>query len=165
MTENEGQNGDKPSAKEKIKMEIVKRLEEAEELQGKSIDLHKQADEAEDPKVKEDLEFEAREIDKKAAKLMKTAERLQSGWLQGGAMGTGIGAGIASGVGIAVGALVTGVVAIPTSALGMLIGAGTGLVHGSWVKYTDVFSKDEADSILEESQQEAEKIANSSRDS
>ncbi|KAH6886964.1 hypothetical protein B0T10DRAFT_380301, partial [Thelonectria olida] len=145
--------------KEKIKKEIQDRLEEAKGLQDKSVELHRQADEAEDPKVAEDLRSEAREIDKKAAKLMKTAERLQSGWLQGGAVGTGIGAGIASGIGVTVGALVTGVVAIPTSGLGMLIGAGTGLVHGPWVKFVDTLSKDEADSIVEEAEKEAEEIA------
>ena len=146
----DGQNGGKPSAKERIQKEIQTRLDKAKEMQQKSIELHKKADAVEDPKVAEDLEFEAHEIDKKAAKLMKTAERLQSGWLQGGAMGTGIGAGVAGGIGATVGILITGVVAIPTSGLGMLIGAGTGLVHGSWVKYTDDFNKDEADSIVRE---------------
>lgn len=160
MPENDGKGGSLPT-KEKIKKEIQDRLEEAKGLQDKSVELHRQADEAEDPKVAEDLRSEAREIDKKAAKLMKTAERLQSGWLQGGAVGTGIGAGIASGIGVTVGALVTGVVAIPTSGLGMLIGAGTGLVHGPWVKFVDTLSKDEADSIVEEAEKEAEEIAGS----
>ncbi|KAH7159443.1 hypothetical protein B0J13DRAFT_539029 [Dactylonectria estremocensis] len=157
------QSGGMSSAKDKLRQEIEKRVDEAKRLQEKSIELHKQADEAEDPKVAEELNAEAREVDKKAAKLMKTAERLEAGWLQGGAMGTGIGIGIASGIGIAVGSLLTGVVAIPTSGLGMLIGAGTGLVHGTWVKYTDSFSKEEADTIKEEAQQEANKIADSTR--
>ena len=90
---------------------------------------------------------------------MKTAERLEKGWLQGGAMGTGIGAGVASGLGMGVGALLTGVVAIPTAGLGLLIGAGTGLAHGSWVKFTDAFSKEETEGIVEEATEEAEKIA------
>ena len=159
--EGKGQSGGKSPAKDKLKQEIETRLDEAKQLQEKSIELHKQADEAEDPKAAEELNSEAREVDKKAAKLMKTAERLEAGWLQGGAVGTGIGAGIASGIGITVGSLITGVVAIPTSGLGMLIGAGTGLVHGNWVKYTDSFSKEEADTIKEEAQQEANRIAKS----
>ncbi|KAM0421237.1 hypothetical protein ACHAPT_010959 [Fusarium lateritium] len=159
--ENKDQNDDKPSTKEKLTKEIQKRVDEAAELQNKSIELHKQADEAEDPQVAEDLRFEAKETDKKAAKLMKTAERLEAGWIQGGAFGTGIGAGIASGIGVTVGTLITGVVAIPTSGLGMLIGAGTGLVHGPWVKFTEAFSKEEADSIVQEAQKEADKITKS----
>ncbi|KAK7425594.1 hypothetical protein QQZ08_007917 [Neonectria magnoliae] len=159
--EGKGQNDNKSSAKDRLKKEIESRLDEAKQLQEKSMDLHKQADEAEDPKVAEELNSEAREVDKKAAKLMKTAERLEAGWLQGGAVGTGIGAGIASGLGIAAGSLITGVVAIPTTGLGMLIGAGTGLVHGNWIKYTDSFSKEEAERIKEEAQEEANKIANS----
>lgn len=163
MSENqEDQNDRKPSPKEKLVQEVQNRLEEAKGLQEKSLDLHKQAEEEEDPEVAKELESQAREIDKKAAKLMKTAERLQSGWAQGGAMGTGIGTGIAGGVGVVVGTLVTGLVTIPTSGLGLLIGAGTGLVHGPWAKYTDAFSKDEADSIVEEAQQEADEIKNKS---
>ncbi|KAH6995509.1 hypothetical protein BKA56DRAFT_608822 [Ilyonectria sp. MPI-CAGE-AT-0026] len=88
---------------------------------------------------------------------MKTAERLEAGWLQGGAVGAGIGAGIASGIGITVDSLITGIVAIPTSGFGMLIGAGTGPVRGHWVKYTDSFSIHEADTIKKEAQQEANK--------
>ena len=49
-----------------------------------------------------------------------------------------IGSGIASGIGMTVGSLVTGVTAIPTAGLGILIGAGTGLVHGPWVKFTEL---------------------------
>ncbi|KAF4970812.1 hypothetical protein FZEAL_9969 [Fusarium zealandicum] len=167
MSDNESKDqkdgeGGKLDAKERLTQEIQKRLDEAKELQEKSIELHKQADETEDPEAADELEAEAHEADKKAAKLMKTAERLEAGWLQGGAMGTGIGAGLASGIGIAVGSLVTGVVAIPTGGLGMLIGAGTGLVHGPWAKFTDKFSKEEANSIVEEAQQEADKVAKSS---
>lgn len=156
-----GQDGDKPSAKEKLQMEIQSRLREAEELQKKSLELHKQAEEEEDPDVAQDLKFRARQTDKDAAKLMKIAERLQAGWLQGGAMGGGMGLGIAGGIGAAVGSILTGVVAIPTSGLGMLIGAGTGLAHGPWIKYTNDFSEDEAQSIVKEAEEEAEKVSKS----
>ncbi|KAM5343856.1 hypothetical protein ACJ41O_012393 [Fusarium nematophilum] len=164
MPENEtkdGENGRHLSAKERLRREIQTRLDEAKELQEQSIELHNKAKEEEDPEAAQDLEFEARSLDKKAAKLMKTAERLQAGWLQGGATGTGVGAGIASGIGVTVGSLVTGVVAIPTAGLGMLLGAGTGLIHGPWVKYIDTLSKEEKDSITKEAQQEADRISNS----
>lgn len=160
--ENKKPEGGKPSAKEKLEKEISTRLNQAKELQEKSLELHKQAEEADDPKVSEDLKFQAREIDKKAAKLMKTAERLEAGWIQGGAMGTGLGVGAAGGIGAVVGTLVTGIVAIPTSGLGMLIGAGTGLIHGPWIKHCNDFSKDEADSIVKEAEEEAKKVSNSS---
>lgn len=151
----------KPSAKEKLEREISTRLNEAKGLQEKSLELHRKAEEAGDPKVSEDLKFQAREVDKKAAKLMKTAERLEAGWIQGGAMGTGLGVGAAGGIGAVVGTLVTGIVAIPTSGLGMLIGAGTGLIHGPWIKHCDAFSKDEAESIVKEAEEEAQRVAKS----
>ncbi|CAG1990369.1 unnamed protein product [Fusarium graminearum] len=164
QSKGDSQNGETPSesssqTKDRIVKEIQSRVEEAKGLQEKSIELHNKADKEEDPEQAENIRHEAREIDKKAAKLMKTAERLEKGWLQGGAMGTGIGAGVASGLGMGVGALLTGVVAIPTAGLGLLIGAGTGLAHGSWVKFTDAFTKDEAENIVNEAEEEAEKIA------
>ncbi|KAF5557744.1 hypothetical protein FNAPI_5337 [Fusarium napiforme] len=154
-----GPSDSKSNTQERIAKEIHTRVEEAKGLQQKSLELHEKADNTEDPEEAENIRHEAREIDKKAAKLMKIAERLEKGWIQGGAMGTGIGAGVASGLGLGVGALLTGVVAIPTAGLGLLIGAGTGLAHGSWVKFTDAFTKDEADEIVSEATEEAEKIA------
>ena len=53
-----------------------------------------------------------------------------------GASGAGIGGGVAAGLGTTVGAVVGGVVGIPTTGLGLLVGAGTGAVHGPWVKLT-----------------------------
>ncbi|KAF5024383.1 hypothetical protein F66182_3570 [Fusarium sp. NRRL 66182] len=161
------ENGDGPQdkktmTKDRIEQEIRSRVEEAKGLQEKSLELHEKADSEQDSEAAEEMRNEAREIDKKAAKLMKIAERLEKGWIQGGAMGTGIGAGVASGVGLVVGTVLTGVVAIPAGGLGMLIGAGTGLAHGSWIKFTDAFTKDETESIVNEAEEEAEKIANSS---
>ncbi|KAI1632813.1 hypothetical protein F4809DRAFT_626129 [Biscogniauxia mediterranea] len=156
----EGQGAKKkPTSKEKLLEEIQKHIEESKKLQEESIRLHKQADEAGDSEVAEDLKFQARELDKKATKLLKTAKRLEAGWLQGGVAGAGIGAGIAGGLGLTVGSLVTGLVAIPTTGLGMLVGAGTGLVHGPWVKFTDAFSKDEVSEIDREAEEDAKKIA------
>ncbi|KAI1499530.1 hypothetical protein F5X99DRAFT_389756 [Biscogniauxia marginata] len=157
----EGKEGKRPTSKEKLLEEIQKRIEESQNLQKESVRLHKQADEAGDPKIAEDLKFQAKELDKKATKLLKTAKRLEAGWLQGGVTGAGIGAGIASGLGMTVGSLVGGLVAIPTTGLGMLVGAGTGLVHGPWVKFTEAFSKDEVNEIDKEAEAEAEQIANS----
>ena len=76
-------------------------------------------------------------------------------------MGGGVGAGVASGLGVTVGAVVSGLTAIPTTGLGMLIGAGTGLVHGPWVKFTEAFSKEESENIVDEAEAEAKTIAES----
>ncbi|KAI0541903.1 hypothetical protein GGR58DRAFT_364432 [Xylaria digitata] len=150
----------RPSTKEKLLQEITQKIEESKALQEESINLHQRADEVaeNDPKLAEDLQLKAREIDKKAAKLLKTARRLESGWIQGGAAGAGIGAGIATGLGMTVGSLVSGLVAIPTTGLGILIGAGTGIVHGPWVKFTEVFTKDEVSEIDQEAEEEAKRI-------
>ncbi|KAI0113203.1 hypothetical protein F4814DRAFT_449652 [Daldinia grandis] len=150
----EGQKN-RPTTKEKLIEEITSRIEESKKLQEESVQFHKQADEAEDPDVAEDLKFRARELDRKAAKLLKTAKRLESGWLEGGVTGAGIGAGIAGGLGITVGSLVSGLVAIPTTGIGILVGMGTGLVHGPWVKFSEAFSKDEVDEIDKEAEEEA----------
>ncbi|OTB09534.1 hypothetical protein M426DRAFT_316079 [Hypoxylon sp. CI-4A] len=157
--DNKGEQSKKPTTKEKLLEEITTRIEESKKIQEESIQLHKQADEADDPAIAEDLKFKARELDKKAATLLKTAKRLESGWMQGGAAGAGIGAGVAGGVGTAVGSLVGGLVAIPTTGLGILVGAGTGLVHGPWVKFTQAFSKDEVDEIDKEADEEARRIS------
>lgn len=60
--------------------------------------------------------------------------KVQNGAFQGGAAGAGIGAGIAGGLGTVVGSIVGGIAAIPTTGLGILIGAGTGAIHGPWVR-------------------------------
>ncbi|KAF2965346.1 hypothetical protein GQX73_g8224 [Xylaria multiplex] len=153
----------RPSTKEKLLQEITQKIEESKGLQEESINLHQRADEVaeNDPKLAEDLRFKAREIDKRAAKLLKTARRLESGWMQGGAAGAGIGAGIATGLGMTVGSLISGLVAIPTTGLGILIGAGTGIVHGPWVKFTEVFTKDEVSEIDREAEEEAKRIEES----
>ncbi|KAF3061704.1 hypothetical protein GL218_03092 [Daldinia childiae] len=148
----------RPTTKEKLIEEITSRIEESKKLQEEAVQLHKQADEAVDPDVAEDLKFRARELDMKAAKLLKIAKRLESGWLQGGATGAGIGAGIAGGLGVTVGSLVSGLVAIPTTGIGILVGMGTGLVHGPWVKFSEAFSKDEVDEIDKEAEEEARRI-------
>ncbi|KAI0169016.1 hypothetical protein GGR52DRAFT_502391 [Hypoxylon sp. FL1284] len=158
----EGEEKKKPTTKEKLLSEITSRLEESKLLQEQSVELHRQAEEAGDSPEAEDLRRRAREIDRKAATLLKTAKRLESGWMQGGAAGAGIGAGVASGLGMTVGTLVSGLVAIPTTGLGILVGAGTGLVHGPWVKFTQAFSKDEVDEIDKEADEEARRVGSES---
>ncbi|KAI2610122.1 uncharacterized protein GGS25DRAFT_487533 [Hypoxylon fragiforme] len=149
----------RPTTKEKLLEEITTRIEESKKLQQESVALHQQAEETEDPAAAEEIKFRARELDRKAAKLLKTAKRLEAGWMQGGAAGAGIGAGIAGGLGVTVGSLVSGLVAIPTTGLGILVGAGTGLVHGPWIKFSEVFSKDEVDEIDKEAEEDARQIS------
>ncbi|KAI2621975.1 hypothetical protein GGS26DRAFT_257087 [Hypomontagnella submonticulosa] len=156
--EGKGEQAKRPTTKEKLLEEITTRIEESKKIQEESVQLHKEAEEADDPAVAEDLKFKARQLDKKAATLLKTAKRLESGWMQGGAAGAGIGAGIAGGLGVTVGSLVSGLVAIPTTGLGILVGAGTGLVHGPWVKFTEAFSKDEVDEIDKDAEEEANRV-------
>jgi uncharacterized membrane protein len=45
-----------------------------------------------------------------------------------------VGTGLGTGVGAVVGTLVGGVTAIPTTTVGLLVGVGTGAIHGPWVK-------------------------------
>ncbi|KAI0198542.1 hypothetical protein F4808DRAFT_255738 [Astrocystis sublimbata] len=158
--EGTGEAGKRPTTKEKLLQEITKKIEESKGLQQESLDLHKRAEEVaeNDPELAEDLRHKAREIDKHATKLLKTARRLEQGWVQGGAAGAGIGAGIATGLGMTVGSLVSGITAIPTTGLGILIGAGTGLVHGPWVKFTEAFTKDEVSEMDDEVEEEAKRI-------
>jgi hypothetical protein len=159
--EREGEEGKKrPSTKEKLLEEITKKIDESKRLQEESMSLHQRAEEvaANDPQLSEELEAKARAIDRQATKLLKTARRLESGWMQGGAAGAGIGAGIAAGIGTTVGSIVGGIAAVPTTGLGILVGVGTGLVHGPWVKFTEVFTKDEVSEIDEEAEEEARRI-------
>lgn len=154
----------KPTNKERLTEEIRKRIEESKELQQKSIDLHKQADEEDDPDKAGDLHHEAAQLDKKAATLLKTARRLEKGWMQGGATGGGIGAGVAGGLGTVIGSVVGGVVAIPSTGLGILIGAGTGLVHGPWVKFTDKFTKDDEEEMDRDAEEDAQSLIDADTD-
>ncbi|KAI0022865.1 hypothetical protein F4780DRAFT_777324 [Xylariomycetidae sp. FL0641] len=155
-----GEGGEKrPTTKEKMIEEIAKRVEESKSLQEQSMDLHRRAEEAGDSPEAEDLKQQAKELDKQATKLLKTAKRLEQGWLQGGTVGGGIGAGIAGGLGMTVGTLVTGLVAIPTTGVGILAGAATGLVHGPWVQFTKAFTDKDVEEIDSAAEEAANKIA------
>lgn len=90
---------------------------------------------ATDPVEKDRLMSEAKKLDKQARGHLKMAQRLGSGAWQGFGAGAGIGAATGLGLGTIVGTVVGGVAAIPTTALGGAIGAGTGAIHGPWVKF------------------------------
>ena len=87
-----------------------------------------------DPKERERVISEAFDHEIEARGLSMKARMLKSGTFQGAAGGAGIGAATGLGLGTAVGALVGTVVSVPTTALGALVGAGTGAIHGPWIK-------------------------------
>ncbi|KAI9708377.1 MAG: hypothetical protein M1820_004081 [Bogoriella megaspora] len=109
-------------------------------------DARKRAEEAVDPEDRKKIEEEARKLEKTARSQLRVARRLESGAWQGAGAGIGIGAATGLGLGTVVGAILGGVTAIPTSALGGLVGAGTGAIHGPWVKLGgDGFGSKETD--------------------
>lgn len=57
----------------------------------------------------------------------------------------GIGAGVAGGIGTVVGTIIGGVALIPTTAIGLLAGIGTGAIHGPWVRLVQDTVKEEDD--------------------
>lgn len=122
--------------KEKLIKDLTAKLEESKNSEEQAVKLREKADQLaeENPEEAEKLRAEAGELEAKAKKLIKVARRMQNGAFQGGAAGAGIGAGIAGGLGTVVGSIVGGIAAIPTTGLGILIGAGTGAIHGPWVK-------------------------------
>lgn len=124
---------EKLSSADKIRAQLIAKLNEAEEAASKSQNAKDRAEASSDPDEKAILLEEAAKEEKRAKAANKAADRLQSGVWQGGAGGGGIGAGIGAGVGAAVGTLVGGVAAIPTTGLGMLVGVGAGAVHGPWI--------------------------------
>lgn len=66
----------------------------------------------------------------------KRARILTSGTFQGAAGGAGIGTAVGMGLGTVTGTLVGTVATIPGVLVGGLIGAGTGVIHGPWIKLT-----------------------------
>ncbi|KAI0128869.1 hypothetical protein BJ170DRAFT_349789 [Xylariales sp. AK1849] len=137
----EGKKG--VGAKDKLLKDLTAKLEESKDLEEQSQRLRKKAEEVEDSEEADKLRAEAEELEGKAKTLIKHAQRLQNGAFQGGMAGGGIGAGIAGGLGTVVGSIVGGVTAIPTTGLGILIGAGTGAIHGPWVKLVQDTVKEE----------------------
>lgn len=64
----------------------------------------------------------------------KRARILTSGTFQGAAGGAGIGTAVGMGLGTVTGTLVGTVATIPGVLVGGLVGAGTGVIHGPWIK-------------------------------
>ncbi|KXH36461.1 hypothetical protein CSIM01_04976 [Colletotrichum simmondsii] len=128
----------KQTQKEKVIAQATAKLEEAQKETEAAQALRERAEATEDPEEKKKILAEAAEHEKKAQGSAKQSKRLQSGVWQGGIGGAGIGAGLGTGlgagVGTLVGAVVGGVTAIPTTGLGLLVGAGTGAIHGPWYK-------------------------------
>lgn len=87
-----------------------------------------------DPKERERVLSEMYDREIEAKGLSKKARILKSGTFQGAAGGAGIGAATGVGVGTLVGTLVGTVASVPTTALGGLVGAGTGAIHGPWIR-------------------------------
>ncbi|KAH6654020.1 hypothetical protein BKA67DRAFT_563974 [Truncatella angustata] len=131
--------------KDKLMKDLTAKLEESKDAEVQATQLREQAEKLaeENPEEAEKLRAQAGELEQKAKKLIKQASRLQNGAFQGGAAGAGIGAGVAGGLGTVIGSIVGGVAAIPTTGLGILIGAGTGAIHGPWVKLVQDTVKEE----------------------
>lgn len=87
-----------------------------------------------DPKQRERVLSEAYDREIEAKGHSRKAQILKSGTFQGAAGGAGIGAATGLGLGTVVGTLVGTVASVPTMALGGLVGAGTGAIHGPWIK-------------------------------
>jgi len=129
---------EKQTQRDKLLAQATAKLQEAQQEAEEAQRARQRAEGVEDPEEKKKILAEAAEHEKKSKSLETQSQRLQSGVWQGGIGGAGIGAGIGTGlgagVGTLVGAVVGGVTAIPTTGLGLLIGAGTGAIHGPWYK-------------------------------
>ncbi len=115
-------------------MQAAQAAKAAASAQGMVESLKSKASMLTDPKQREKMLSEAYNHEIEAKGLSKKARVLKSGTFQGAAGGAGIGMATGMGLGTVVGTL-TGVVAsVPTMALGGLVGAGTGVIHGPWIK-------------------------------
>lgn len=124
---------DAATQQKKDLVETVEALQKAA-AQDAAQSLREKAAALADPKLREKLIRDAYEKEIEAHGQSKLARRLQSGPWQGLAAGTGIGAGVGVGLGTVVGVVTGGVLSLPTTALGALIGSGVGAVHGPWIK-------------------------------
>lgn len=125
-------------------IEAGKRAQQAAGLQQMAQGLMDKAKVATDPAEREKLLQDAHSKEVAAHGNSKMARMLQSGTFQGAAGGGGIGAGVAMGLGTVVGTLVGGVTAIPTTAVGGLVGAGVGFARGPFIKMGDPGQKKDA---------------------
>lgn len=116
-------------------LQAVAASQKVAKAQEYAASLREQAAKVANPSERETLvkEAYAREVEAHGER-SKIAQRLQSGTWQGGAAGGGIGLGTGLGLGTLVGTLLSGVLSIPTTGLGILIGAGVGAIHGPFIK-------------------------------
>ena len=115
-------------------MQAAQAAKGAASAQGMVDSLKSKAALLTDPKAREKVLAEAFDREVEARGLSKKARVLRSGTFQGAAGGAGIGAATGVGLGTVVGTLVGTVASVPTTALGGLVGAGTGAIHGPWIK-------------------------------
>lgn len=106
------------------------------QAQERANQARKLAEEASSEAERKKYEDEAAEHERQAQSQLKTSRRLQSGAWQGFGAGAGMGAATGVGLGGVVGTLSGGILAVPLSALGGLVGAGAGAIHGPWIKLT-----------------------------
>ena len=106
------------------------------QAQEKANQARERAAEASNDDDRKRFEEEAAKHEKEAQSQLKTSRRLQSGAWQGFGAGAATGAATGIGLGGVIGTLSGGVLAVPLSGLGGLIGAGAGYFHGPWIKLT-----------------------------
>ena len=152
-------NQDGPS-----KEELQKQLAAAQSVlkaQQQAASLKEQALKAINPKERARLLRESYDKEVQAHGESRAAKRMASGTWQGAAAGGGIGGGVGLGLGAVVGTVLGGVLSVPTVALGGLVGAGVGGVHGPFVKLgLSGSGKEKKSQSPEEAQADAVKQAN-----
>jgi hypothetical protein len=138
-------------------MQAAKAAQAASSAQGMVDSLKSKAAMLTNPKERERVLSEVynREIEAKGHS--KKARVLQSGSFQGAAGGAGVGAATGLGIGTLVGTLVGTVASVPTTALGGVVGAGTGVIHGPWIKLGGG-GKKESGAEDEEEEDDEEKV-------
>jgi hypothetical protein len=124
--------GDMPSREEMLK--TIESLQKAQKAQSTANSLKEKAMAMTNSTQREKMLKEAFDKEMEAHGHSKMAKRLQSGSWQGFGFGGGIGAASGLGTGAALGTLLGGILMVPTTGLGMLIGTGVGAVHGPFVK-------------------------------
>ena len=137
-------------------MQAAKAAQAASSAQGMVDSLKSKAAMLTNPKERERVLSEVynREIEAKGHS--KKARVLKSGTFQGAAGGAGVGVATGIGMGTLVGTLVGTVASVPTTALGGLVGAGTGVIHGPWIKLGGGGGKKE--SGIEDEDEDDEKV-------
>ncbi|TID26083.1 glycoside hydrolase family protein [Venturia nashicola] len=120
--------------REKQLAEAAEYAQKAHLSQAAAAEAQQRADEADDDTIKEKALEEVEKHEKTANEHIEKAKVIESGALQGAFAGAGIGAATGMGLGTALGTVVGGVTAIPLTGLGALVGAGSGAIHGPWLK-------------------------------